>query len=257
MLIKKGYDMDCVEVYWILWTIIFYILIKKCNKKTVVVILLFLIYQLSIPIIYANLTFLSLFAKKREWHLENTRFLYNNFLYPKIIGYELPKNPSIIIANYPTSYVEYLTNHLLPIKKICILLYKGAVVQSRIIEHFYSKDEIIFIGKNNEFSETQKKVKDRLEKGYSIIVYPEKKFFNRKTKYDITELRSGIFSIAQNIGCDITPIVFDHIDHTFGFISNSNFKIYIDKTRKVENLEKEISNVTKLFKKKLRFFSIK
>ena len=253
------FDMDYVELCWILWIIIILILIKKFLKQKRVKMVLFLIVIViffRVQILYFMLTFTALLSGNIECHPCNTRFLYRNLLYPKFLGNELPKTPTIILANYPSTYIEYLINDLLS-DKICILLYNGSVLQSRIVNYFYTKDRILFVGKGNQFNETQKKIKDKISEGYSVLVYPEKKYFFRPTKYDITTLHSGAFNIAKNIDCTITPIVFDHVDHNMGFILNNNFKIYIDRTRKIDNVDLEIDNVTKLFKRKLQFFSLK
>lgn len=259
---NKGYDMGCVELCWLTWIIIICVIIKKYNRKKLplffIALLMVTTNSLVSPILYVIVTSLTIFIGNKEFHAENTRSLFNKCLYPVFTsGNKFPENPTIILANYPANYIEYLSNHLLPIKKKCILLYKKAVIQSRLVKLFYTDDEILFVGKGNEFDETQRKVKDKLSKGYNIIVYPEKNFFNRKNKYDITNLRSGLFTIAKNINSTITPIVFDHIDHNFGLIINKNFKIYIDKTRKVKDVDFEIDSVSKLFKRKLSHFKIK
>ena len=258
-IIPGCYDMDYVELFWIFWIIVVIILIKKCTKKNrqkTLLLLCIIVLYFRVPFLYGILTFSALLSGNIECHACNTRFLYNKLLQPKFLGNKLPEKPTIIICNYPSSYVEYLTNHLLN-SKICILLYEKAVIQNIIISYFYTKDAILLIGKGNQFAETQKKVRDKLTEGYSVLVYPEKHFFLRKSKYDVTSFHSGIFNIAKNIDATITPIVFDHIDHNMGLVLNNNFKIYIDRTRKIDNVEWEMDNVTKLFKRKLSFFSIK
>ena len=257
-IIPGCYDMDYVELFWILWIIVVIILIKKYtreNRKKILILLSIIVLYFRVPFLYGMLTFSTLLSGNIECHGYNTRFLYNKLLHPKFLGNKLPEKPTIILSNYPSTYVEYLANHLLS-DKMCILLYGGSVLQSRIINYFYSKDKILFVGKGNQFDETQKKVRDKLAEGYSVIVYPEKNFFYRKNKYDITTFHSGIFNIAKNIDATITPIVIDHINHNIGIVLNNNFKIYIDTTRKIDNVQLEIDNVTKLFTRKLKKFSI-
>ena len=255
-IIPGCYDMDYVELCWILWIIVVIILIRKYRKKNPLIFLGIIILYFRVPFVYGMLTFSTLLSGNMERHAYNTRFLYNKLLDPKFLGNKLPDTPTIILCNYPSSYVEYLSNHLLS-DKICILLYSGSVLQSRVISYFYTKDRILFVGKGNQFAETQKKVRDKLAEGYSVLVYPEKHFFLRNSKYDVTSLHSGIFNIVKNIDATITPIVFDHVDHNMGFVLNNNFKIYIDRTRKINDIDVEMDTVTKLFKRKLRFFSIK
>ena len=90
-----------------------------------------------------------------------------------------------------------------------------------------------------------------------LVTFIEKDYFKSTNIYALSDIRSGMFSIAKNINATITPVVIDHIEHNMGVISNTNFQIHIDKTRIVDNIDTEIKNVTLLFERKLRLFKIK
>lgn len=245
----KGYDLEYVELYWISLCIV---LIVLCKRKMIY----FLPLLLFPPFFLVVSTIITILLGKKDYHRTNVKAFFHNYIKPKILGHKLPDYPSIIVANYPTTYLEYLANYLLS-DNICILLYKGSFIQSRIVKYFYSSDQIIFVGRGKEFLDTQNKIKSKIDSGYTVLVYAEKRFYDRPSKYDISRLHSGIFSIAKNAKIPITPIVFDHIDHDFGIVTNSNYKIYIDKPRYVTDVQKEMDMASKLFRKKLKFFKIK
>jgi hypothetical protein len=254
---EKGYDMDYVELYWVLLMIVVTIICirtKNTRKKLVMPVLALLVF--FPPFIFIILTFGILLTGKKELHRANVKTLFRNYLRPKFLGYNLPSHPTIIIANYPSTYIEYLANYLLS-NNICMLLYKGSVIQSKITKYFYEEDQILFVGRGSKFAETQEKVKAKIARGYTVLVYAEKKFYQRRTKYDISTLHSGIFSIARNISVPITPVVFDHIDHTLGIVSNDDYKIYVDRTRDVKDAVQSMDEVRILFRRKLRLFKFK
>lgn len=254
---KRGYDMDYVELYWILLVIVMAVIcirLRHTPKKLLFpVIFLVLFFP---PFLFVTSLLLILISGKKELHRSNVKLLFDSYMKPRFYGHNLPNQATIIVANYPTSYLEYLANYLLP-SNICMLLYRGSVIQSKITKYFYGKDQILFVGRGNEFEETQEKVRVKIAQGYTVLVYAEKKFYKRPTKYDISTLHSGIFSIAKNTNVAITPIVFDHIDHTLGIVTNDNYKVYIDKTRYVTDIQQSMDQVAKLFRRKLRLFKVK
>jgi len=264
---KQYYDMNYVELCWLLWIIIFIIIIylsKKNRLKIIIIILLILIYNFKNfggPILGLILIILITLTNQLNLNKKVIIFFYNICFPVKILGYKFPDNPTIILCNYPSSYLGYFHNHLLNMLnndiKYCIMVYKGSKIQSKIYKLFFPEENILLFEKGNKFEETKLKIKEKMMNGYNIISYPEKNFYVRKDKYDISILHSGIFSIAKELNYTITPIVFDHIEHNFGTVSNINYKIYIDYTRKVSDIEFEINNVTKLFKQKLKLFKIK
>ena len=107
-IIPGCYDMDYVELCWILWIIVVIILIRKYRKKNPLIFLGIIILYFRVPFVYGMLTFSTLLSGNMERHAYNTRFLYNKLLDPKFLGNKLPDTPTIILCNYPSSYVEYL-----------------------------------------------------------------------------------------------------------------------------------------------------
>ena len=257
--IKGTFNMDDLEIYWLCEVFLIGIVYNKVsnkNKKIMTAIIiatphfigpLLTMLAYSSIILSGGLVDISQFA---------TQFLFNTCLTPIYSGYKLPDKPTIILCNYPANYIEYLCNKLLS-KGICFVILKAAVVQSRIVKLFYKDNCVIFVAKNGSFQHTVGLIKRKIRQGYSIFTYIEKDYYKRRDKYTISELRSGMFTIAKTIGVTITPIVFDHIDHYAGVIMQDKFRIYIDSTRLVEDVYTEVESVRKLFTKKLRLFKIK
>ena len=101
-IIPGCYDMDYVELFWILWILIIIIVIRKCrreNSKKMILLLCVIIVYFRVPILYGIMTFSALLAGNMECHACNTRFLYNKLLYPKFLGNKLPEKPTIILCN--------------------------------------------------------------------------------------------------------------------------------------------------------------
>jgi hypothetical protein len=180
--------------------------------------------------------------------------IFYNQLNLKINTHKIPNKPTIFMSNYPANYIEYFAQGLFG-DKVCLLVHAPAI---KMLQFIMGKSRLIsIVEKEGQFFETQKKIKEKMDDGYHIFCYVERKYHNRDKIYDVDSIRSGIFSIAKNINATITPLVIDHIDHFMGFVDNSSFKIHIDDTRIVGNVEKEIKNVEKLYKKMLYKFSIK
>jgi len=172
------------------------------------------------------------------------------------MGHPIPYKPTIFVCNYPTNFTEYLSPHLLN-SKICMIVWNKAIVQSRLVKLFFNSDAILFVGKGSQFDKVQSQILSKMRDGYSIIAYIERNYWSRKSKYSVAPLRKGMITIAQKINMTITPVVFDHIDHNLGIITNSNYKVYIDKTRYVLDVDDEMKNISKIFQRKLDFFKIK
>lgn len=158
----------------------------------------------------------------------------------------------IYICNYPSNYLEYLVPFMFNEKnnKICIVS-----SLENIVKYFYGKENVIGV-KKGSFKKTQEKIKIKLEEGYNIVAYVEKDYYKRKTKYDITDLRTGIFSIAKNINCKIVYTAIDHIEMILG-IFNCEFKVIMEESHYVENVNKEIENCKKFFSTNLRKLKVK
>lgn len=248
---KKDKEQYLILINWVIFTIL--IIVLNLFQPRYIFLYLLLYKKTRIPLITILLIFMYLIGGGYTFFRLASIFLFKLNLDLNVYN-TFPSTPTIIMANYPANQAEYLVQGLFG-NKVCLVATEKAC---SFLKFFHGKDTLIAIkkGKNN-FDEIQKIVKKKLQQGYHIFCYIEKEFYKRKNIYSTTELRAGMFSIAKNIGCTITPIVVDHISHFRGIIDNFNFKIYIDKTRYVDDVQKEVTEVTQLYKNKLRKFSFK
>jgi hypothetical protein len=159
----------------------------------------------------------------------------------------IQQKPTIYMANYPSNYVEYMTHGLFG-DKFCLLVHHGAM---KGLKYIYGEEYLISVQKGN-FEKIQKQVKKKIEEGFSIFCYVERDYYNRKSDYNICELRSGIFSIAKNINATITPVCIDHITYTCGIVDDDIFKIKIGDTKYVFNVEESLEYVKQFLKNELK-----
>lgn len=163
---------------------------------------------------------------------------------------DIPCKPTIIMANYPINYVEYLTQGLFG-SKVCLLVHEPAI---KVLKYIHGEEHLVCVNKG-EFDQLQQRVKEKLDSGYHIFCYIERDYYNRKHDYQITELRSGMFTIAKNLEVTITPVVIDHIKHTCGIDEDIPFQIKIGRTQTVDNVKEVMNKVRDFYSKNLRKMS--
>ena len=258
---RRGeFNMDDLEIYWCVQFIIFSVWFSKTSlrNKIIALTIILLVPSLGGPFITTGLLILNMLTLG---YVNCTNFainhLFNTCLTPIFSGNLLPLKPTIIIANYPTNYIEYLANHLLCDRKICFVVKRTAPVQSIAVRLFYHEENILFVSSKGSFEDTQDIIEEKIQQGYTIFTYIDKTYFKRPTKYAVHDIRRGIFTIAKNLGVPITPMVFDHIDHSLGILEQTTFKIFTDETRFVRDIDEEMEKVHNLFKRKLKTFKIK
>ena len=110
---------------------------------------------------------------------------------------------------------------------------------------------------SGNFERIGSEVRDAINEGYNVVVYPENGWMQRQTIYHTVDMKSGMFEISKMYSIPITPIVVDHIDAKAGILLNSDFNIYVDKTRIVTNTVYEMKMVKQLYERKLRENSFK
>lgn len=150
----------------------------------------------------------------------------------------------IIVFNYPSNYIEYF----LPLifgKKVCLLIFEGGF---KIVKYIWGEENLIPISKNS-FEKVQNEIQEKIKKGYIICAYFEKKYFERKTKNNISEARTGIFRIAENTQLPLRMIKYSHINHTFGIVDDLNLKLKISESEKIIDHQLFIETKLKKFYK--------
>ena len=241
---------DSLERYWL---IIFLLLMFTLPRWYVVICLL------CIPTVRASIMFmcsvpLILLGGRYKIMRATSRAILTNCFNLKFNMEALPIRPTIFICNYPSNIIEYLLPSVIS-ENTCIMISNGNITGK--LTHAFGVDNVLLIERGGNFEITQEQVRNKLQSGFNVFVYIERNFVKRKHKYELSPIRSGIFKIANNIGATITPIVIDHIDHKFGAIDNHDFTIHVDSTRLVTDVDREMSTVTKMYKRKLRQLSMK
>ena len=248
---KKGFNK--LETYWICLTLIFYTILFNLNP-THRIILLLITYKtkcLLIPICTITGILFTILGQKFKTYRLVCSYVYKHGLNLKMNTESIPLKPTIYVANYPCNYVEYLV-HGLFCDKFCLLVYGPAI---KVLKHLYGMDHLISVEKGS-FDKVQENIKDKINKGYSIFSYVERDFNNRKSPYELCELRKGVFTIAKNLNTTITPVCIDHIEHTFGIFENNIFRVQLGDTRIVEDPDITLKETEIFLKKELKKFSI-
>ena len=261
-------NMNHLEKWWIILTLIFLkLLIILPPKRKIILLTLLSISNIRIPlliiistIILVGLSILNSYTFKTSILSKNYRLIltngFNKLLNIKYRGHSFPKNRTIFVCNYPANLMEYLLYFYSLPGKCCIVVYAGLQL-SKVIEMFCGKNSVITISKGGQFDKTQKMIFDKINEGYNIMVYNETNFHSRYHIYHVNNLRTGIIKIAKNLGVTVTPIVFDHITHNFGLISNKQFKIYVGQTTQIDDVKKYIKYLRCMYLRKLRLYKIK
>ena len=99
------------------------------------------------------------------------------------------------------------------------------------------------------------KISQETKKGKSVFCYIED-MKNDKKNYSISELRSGIFSIAKELKIPIVPVVMDTLVPSDA-VTMGKFRIIVGDHRKVENVKTCMTDVLRWMKNKLDILKIR
>ena len=264
LLRRRGFT-DYEPYSFILLASVIYSLVRAPSKQMFVIMLLscFCIERLRISLIAA----LSLLFSKNPI----TAVLRDNIaLSPRIIHPErIPKNPVIFLCNYPSCVLEYAAPHyfLYTAGHTKVKTLSGAfpiwVVQRNGKETF---NRMAVVPKSGKRSGTSKRLnisKREFKRGYSLLIYPEQCYIDKKSLYDVDdELRTGALVIAEKMNAVVVPICCDRIRHTFGLLDiNKTFKMSVGKPispsslRTEKSRKEQILKVRAFFKTELGRFS--
>lgn len=159
---------------------------------------------------------------------------------------KLPKTPSIIVANYPTDFTEYLLSGSLDCKTV-LLIFKGG---AKFVIPSMGKERVISVDldKKNNFGLLKEEIKKKVKEGYNIFAYPERDYHLRKNPYRLQNFRTGIFFIAKDLNLPIVPIVYSHIDSVVRFPRSTVYimdPITVEDVQDIEKIKRRMEN--KLF----------
>lgn len=115
------------------------------------------------------------------------------------------ENPSIIISNHQ-SHLDIL--YLLSLSPKIVFLTNDWVWNFPLYKRVIRKAE--FYPVSNGFEQNLPKLKDLFERGYSICVFPEG---TRSPECEILRFHKGAFTLARELGADITPVFLHGAGH--------------------------------------------
>jgi hypothetical protein len=155
----------------------------------------------------------------------------------------LPKENTIFVANYPENYYDCFSTMLIP-KNLAIIM------ENNIANKFIwdSKINKSIFRKNGDYNFTKNQIENSIKNNFSVLGYC------MKPRRLLTTIRTGLFRIAKELNVSITPVVFDTIIISNFKIIKQNFRIYIGESFYVNEPEKDIKIVKKIFKKKISEF---
>jgi hypothetical protein len=245
-----------LDIFWMVYTLLFIDKIKSVKEEYRLPIITTALLCKTTRIMLVSMLFIPIVFMGGYDYFRLTSFhIFKTCLDTQFLGYSKPTTPTIYVANYPANLIEYKLFPLLA-DKICIVIFSGTKI-SHFLNNVFGADRIIFVTKGGEFERVQKRIQQKINDGYTVFAYVEKEYFKRKNAYSISRLSTGMFNIAHNIGATVTPLVCDHIEHVAGIMTSRRFRVYIGETKEVTVPSETVKDVTKLFQRTLRKFSIK
>lgn len=242
-------NIACALVYAV---VIFYCF-KLQPKARLAVFALILCLPFTRPFIIFGLNTIGCLTIGSSFSEKFSPIMYNLALDVQI-NKKIPNKPSIIMLNYPSSIFEYQVFHLLS-NKIALVCRNKALAMANLT----MRGIPIILSDNKEdgnFERVSKEVKDFIDRGYNIVMYPESGWEKLESSYSLAKLRSGFFRFSNINSIPITPVCVDRIQLTpTGIVLDNKFTITVGDTFIVENIEKEMEKVKKFFVRNLRRMS--
>lgn len=254
MLMKKlgGKHINIPWVYVHLIALVICILRLKIPKKSkiAIIITVLVIYHRNLMFLFKTIDILI----TQYHHLPPVKHRYTDVvlrndvtrLFSSMFTFEhnfenLPKTPTILVCNYVKDRLENFACIMIP--KNFAIMAGGVLAKYKmfgLIKHLITKEKV-----NGSFSDIERQIKEKTQKGLSIFSYITSDYIDKKEKY-IPRIRKGVFHIASNLNLPITPVYIDSIDTYCGIILKKTFKITIGETMKVANVPQAIYK-TRLF----------
>lgn len=162
---------------------------------------------------------------KKQILLGGLRRSFEGYVQIHLEGSEIDFRNKIIVANYPSCFLEYL---FLPItldgvgKKFCLVVGKSAAPWA---SKFLPPENLLILDKKKNFETLKSGIQHKLAQGITPIIYPEVDAWKRRTPDELMPFRSGVFTIAQELEAGILVARVPHIRHILGIVTNNMIKI--------------------------------
>ena len=218
-----------LELWLVLWFIFFLLLCIKLNLCIfpILVVLLPPLRFITLFLIAIITTLLVTDTNKTRNLLNIMEYSYQGYIDVKVIDDCKVYENSIIISNYPATFVEYtfLPLYLTALnKKYKIVVGHGARNFSRAL---FDSDKLLILEKDNNYETLNSQIKECMVNDIIPIVYPEISFWTRENKNTINKFRTGIFKICKENKIKIIPTVTTHIEHMYGLFVKRDLRVTI------------------------------
>lgn len=247
ILTMKKRSFNDIEVWYIIYMYLIFLIYNKTKYKKTVLLLMWLHPTTRLAFMFLTGLLICFLVRSFRGFRATSICMYTLCINTDISHLEQIEDSSIIIANYPSNYIEYFVQGLFG-EKLCVLV---SSEHYHKYQYLYGTECLVPVI-HKEFERTQELVRGKIMDGYKVFAYAEKSYATRESPYHCQELRSGMFRIAKSVGCKITPVVVDHLDHSFGILrTETKFKIVVGETINVTDIEDDRRNVQKFMQKTL------
>jgi len=226
--------------------------IKRKNIKLlgISILFLFLLLGLSEVKFILKLIYTSIFNNKLI-NIANLMTSHDKVIFINNIDRIKTFNfPVMFVSNYPSCLIEYSLHTYFD----SLLLIGTAPAKN--LSFFIDQNKILPVDIHSKKSfDYVKKIIDEnvLIKKNNVFSYVEK--LERNVLYDISPLRSGIFTICNELKIPVVPVVIDKLIHHNGIILKQNFRIYVGQPHLIQNVKNFIKNLRLFYSKKLKNFA--
>lgn len=187
--------------------------------------------RMWLVLIYLTPNLPGLIAGHTEEYRASVNRLFRGCFNLKHNFYQLPDHPTIFLASYPATPLEYMAPCLLPFP-VCFLTSRRA---EPLLRRVYKKEEYLVFNdsKRNNYAHLREEIKNRIGT-MPMYVYVEDQS-QRIHDFHVGNMRKGMFYIAKELGVTITPIAIDSVLLENGLIPAQKFEIRVGATQHVED----------------------
>ena len=236
--------------YWLLYIVFLVILLRGIDKNKIIlcVLLVMGIKPLRFICVFITCYILLLLGVTAIRPLLSSYIFNYHFKTTHNLQSLDTENPCIFVSNYPSPFYNYFISYLFP--KNTVFAGKNGYMWG---VHLISQEFYVLTGKD-DFAEFQQFVKQNHKNHKNVFVFVERGGGSvDKNLYTVGKLRTGIFTIAKNLGIPIVPVAIGVIDNTMGIPDKYTHRITAGEPIIVEDVETTITDVSKFLNKNIRF----
>lgn len=225
--------MNTTVIFWLIVLLLLVLVLSYFYSCPIVWIALIFLLIALLPTILVNADMARMIrpyltTKKgayAEIRADSEKFLNRHFTI-KIKGQEHYDKPVIFTVNHPP-----LNQNI--INDICLMLIKtkNKIVKfhsSASVGKLFRNIEHIYINKNekNRTQVLKEKMKETIEEGYSVLIFPEGENCRKKTHWrQLQEFKNGTFVLAKELDIPIVPLIISGGNYHNGLVTYGRIEI--------------------------------